>query len=194
MPETLLKRVGRNDLPEAYRAGWDHSVSVNGDATLLEVLGNAPHLLDFLLADFYQKLFFGGAVENRYKQLARLRLSLQHGCRSCNRNNVPDTLAAGYSQAHVDALAEFGLAYEDADFTAAEKSVVALADEMVLTNVSGRLTDALYARLSGFFSDAEIAELTIVCGVLGGLNKAAFVLDAVQKEDYCVFAPKIAAE
>ena len=58
------------------------------------------------MQEFYAKVFFGGTVQQRYKQLARLKLSLIHGCRTCNKQNVPGAIEAGFTQAQIDALSD----------------------------------------------------------------------------------------
>jgi alkylhydroperoxidase family enzyme len=134
-------------------------------------------------------VFFGGNVGQRYKQLARLKLSLLHGCRTCNKQNVPGAIAAGITQAQVDAMDDF----ENGPFTDAEKAVIAYAAEVALTNPDGRMTPGLLARLRAHFSQADILELGTTMAVISGMAKLSFVLDLVEKEDYCPFAATAAA-
>jgi alkylhydroperoxidase family enzyme len=75
----------------------------------------------------------------------------------------------------------------------AEKAVLAFADQVALTNMDGDLSDALYARLSKHFSDADICELGTVMAVIAGMAKLSFVMRLVEKESYCPFAPPDAA-
>jgi alkylhydroperoxidase family enzyme len=154
------------------------------EPTFVEVFANNPEMLDFVMNKFYGPVFFGGKVDNRYKQLARLKLSLEHGCRTCNKQNVPGALAAGLSQAQIDAMDSF----ETGPFTEAEKAVLAYASEVALTNVEGRLTPALYKRLRAHFADADILELGTAMAVISGMAKLSFVLNLVEKENYCPFA------
>lgn len=65
--------------------------------------------------------------------------------------------------------------------------MLALADELALTNLGGRLDVDLYAQLRANFTDGQIMELGTVGGVLGGMNKLAFVFDLVEREPYCPF-------
>jgi alkylhydroperoxidase family enzyme len=146
------------------------------EPTFVEVFASNPAMLEFVMDRFYAGVFFGGQVDQRYKQLARLKLSLLHGCRTCNRQNVPGALAAGVSQAQIDAMDD----YESWPFTDAEKAVLAYAD--------GRLTPALYRRLRAHFSEADILELGVAMAVISGMAKLSFVLDLVEKESYCPFA------
>ena len=163
---------------------WDTLNGLTGEPTFIEVMAAAPELLKFVMQDFYGDIFFGGRVEEKYKQLMRLRLSLAHGCRSCNLQNVPGTMAAGYSDEQIAAIEGDRSVFDDA-----EQAVLGLADAMVMTNVEGRMTPDLHARLKAHFSDAEICELAVVSGFIGGMAKMAFVLDLVEREEVCPLSP-----
>src|SRR5512145_1379589 len=139
MADTLLTRTPRDRLPAQFHAAWDALNGLAEEPTFVEVFATHPAMLDFVMNQFYAGVFFGGRVDQRYKQLARLRLSMLHGCRTCNRQNVPGALAAGISQAQVDAMDQV----ETGPFTGAEKAVIAYADEVALTNPDGRLTAEL---------------------------------------------------
>jgi alkylhydroperoxidase family enzyme len=147
------------------------------------VFSQAPALLRFVMQEFYVKVFFGGEVAQHYKQLARLTLSLVHGCRTCNLQNVPGALEAGFSQAQIDALAAGDLA----PFDEAERAVIEYARQMVLTNMEGRMTPELFAQLRRHFSEAQILELGTAMAVIAGMAKLSFVLDLVERESYCPF-------
>jgi hypothetical protein len=104
MLDTLFTRIDRNHMAPQWQSARDMLDKLTGDATFVEVFAQAPELLEFVMQQFYAKVFFGGTVEQRYKQLARLKLSLIHGCLTCNKQNVPGALAAGFTQAQIDAL------------------------------------------------------------------------------------------
>jgi alkylhydroperoxidase family enzyme len=184
MTDTLFTRTPRAELPAGYHLAWDTLERLTGEPAFVEVFASNPAMLDFVMNQFYAGVFFGGRVEQRYKQLARLKLSLLHGCRTCNRQNVPGALAAGISQAQVDAMESF----EDGPFTDAEKAVLAYAAEVALTNAAGRMTPGLFRRLRAHFSEADILELGVAMAVISGMAKLAFVLDLVEREQYCPFA------
>ncbi len=184
MADTLFTRTPRDQLPEQYHLAWDTMNRLTEEPTFVEVFASNPSMLDFVMNDFYSRVFFGGRVDQRYKQLARLKLSLLHGCRTCNRQNVPGALEAGVSQAQIDAMRD----HENGPFTAAEKAVIAYADEVALTNMDGRMTPELYARLRSHFSEADILELGVAMAVVSGMAKLSFVLNLVEKEPYCPFA------
>ena len=171
MADTLFTRTPRDQLPEQYHLAWDTMNRLTEEPTFVEVFASNPSMLDFVMNDFYSRVFFGGLVDQRYKQLARLKLSLLHGCRTCNRQNVPGALEAGVSQAQIDAMRD----YENGPFTAAEKAVIAYADEVALTNMDGRMTPELYARLRSHFSEADILELGVAMAVVSGMGLLAWL-------------------
>ncbi len=191
MADTLFTRIPRDELPEGFRPAWDMLNKLTGEPTFIEVFGQAPELVNLVMNEFYMKTFFGGRVEQRYKQLVRLRLSIVHGCRTCNKQNVPGALEAGVSQAQVDAMIEGR--YPDELFTTAEQAVLEYADQMVLTNMNGQVGPELFGRLREHFSEPDILELGVVMAIVAGMAKLSFLLNLVEKEDYCPFIPGAAA-
>jgi alkylhydroperoxidase family enzyme len=188
MTDTLMTRTPRAQLAPTWQPAWDMLNGLTGSATFVEVFGQAPQLLEFVMNQFYMKLFFGGEVAQRYKQIARLRLSLLHGCQTCNRQNIPGALGAGFTQEQVDALAR-----EDfTPFTPAERAVIDYASQVALTNMNGELSPQLYAALRAHFSESDILELGTVMAVISGMAKLSFVLNLVDKESYCPFAARAA--
>jgi len=184
MTDTLFSRTDRSGLGP-WQPAWDTLHGLTGDATFVEVFAQAPALLEFVMQQFYAKVFFGGEVEQRYKQLARLKLSLIHGCRTCNKQNVPGALAAGFTQTQIDALIDGRLEV----FDEVERAVIEYAEQVALPNMNGQMTPALFTRLSTHFSEAQILELGTAMAVISGLAKLSFVLDLVERESYCPFAP-----
>lgn len=182
-PQPFLKRVPPDEMPDKLRAAWRKSMELRGDAAFFEVFGNNPGLYDWYTESFYKEVFHGGAVPRRIKELARLRLSTIHGCRFCNQGNRVDALSAGLTGAEIDTLSD----YENASFSEAEKAVLRLADQMLLTNPDGALSQSLYDDLRKHFTDGELLELGLIMAVLSGMAKFLFAFDLVEKEDYCVF-------
>ncbi len=185
-PDTPLARVPRDRLPPALKEAWDRSQALHGDATFLEVFGNAPKVLDWYMNDFYAKLFYSGRLDRRIVELVRLRLANIHGCAFCNRSDRIAALDAGVPQAQIDTLSD----YENGPFSDKEKAALALADVMVLTNPKGHVTKAIYGRARAHFSDGEMVELGVIMAVLCGMAKMIFAYDLVEKEDYCPFVPE----
>ncbi len=183
MSDTSFTRIGRDRLAPEWQPAWDTLHKLTGDATFVEVFAQAPDMLGFVMQQFYMNIFFGGKVAQRYKQLARLQLSLIHGCRTCNKQNVPGALEAGFTPAQIEALEQGRL---DA-FAPAEQAVIDYARQVALSNLEGRMNPALFARLRAHFSEADILELGTTMAVISGMAKLSFVLDLVEREPYCPF-------
>lgn len=189
MTDTIFPKVPREEMTDDAKAAFDALVELSGDATFVEVFARAPELLNFAMVDFYQKLFFGGRVVEKYKQLSRLRLSMNHGCRTCNLQNVKGVAGFGYSQTQIDAMWKG----DYSSFSEDEQAVMELADEIALNNREGEYTPALHEKLKRHFSDEDILELAMCLGVIVGLVKLSFTLGLVQKESYCEFGASVAA-
>lgn len=184
MTDTVFTRTSRDQIDATWQPAWDMLNKLTGDATFVEVFAQRPDLLDFVMNRFYMTIFFAGKVGDRYKQLARLRLSLSHGCLTCNKQNVPGALEAGFTQPQIDALADGR--YEV--FTPAERAVIRYAEQVALTNMDGEMTPELFGDLRAHFSEGEILELGTAMAVISGMAKLSFVLNLVEKEPYCPFA------
>ncbi len=179
-----IRRFSRDELSPDLQEKWDWLDGMTGQAAFIEGVANAPELLDFTLNDFYGKIFYEGRVERRFKELARLRMSLGHGCRTCNLGNSLGAQEVGYTMAQLEAIEG-----DRSCFDAAEQVVLALADEFLMQNQQGHMAPALYHRLRAHFDDAQILELGTVMSYLGGLAKLLFVFDLAEKEEYCRFRP-----
>jgi len=184
MTDTLFTRTDRDRLAAPYQPSWDMLHKLTGDATFVEVFSQAPVMLDFVMQQFYAKVFFGGTVQQRYKQLARLKLSLIHGCRTCNKQNIPGAIGAGFTQAQIDALIAGDLKL----FAPAERAVIGYAEQIALSNMDGHMSAALFEELRAQFSEAQILELGTAMAVISGMAKLSFVLGLVERETYCPFA------
>jgi alkylhydroperoxidase family enzyme len=189
MSDTLLKRVAPEDMYEGARAAYDALHGLTGDATFVEVFAQDPKLLDFAMVEFYQKLFFEGRVPQKYMQLGRLRMSMSHGCRSCNMQNVPMIKDVGVTDEQVEAM----WAQDYSGFPEDEVAVMELADMIALDNREHEMTPELLAKLKRHFSEVDILHMSMCFGVIVGMVKISFVLGLVQKESYCEFGASEAA-
>lgn len=189
MTDTLFAKVAPGEMPDGARQAFEALNDLTGDATFVEVFAKAPELLGFVMGDFYQKLFFEGRVPEKYMQLARLRLSMNHGCRTCNMQNVPSVAAMGYSDAQINAM----WAKDYSGFPEDEQVVMELADEIALNNRAGEMSADLFARLRNHFSEEDILHIGMCLGVIVGMVKMSFAFGLVQKEPYCEFGATKAA-
>ena len=71
MPDPVLQRIPRSDMSERMANEYDTALALRDDATMYEVGANAPELMDWYKDEFYGRLFYGGLVEARIKELLR---------------------------------------------------------------------------------------------------------------------------
>ncbi len=180
----VFPKLSKGDLPTNLKEIWDTSEARRGEAKFIAGMAHNPQLLEWYLGDFYQKLFYGGAVERRYKELGRLRLSNVHGCRSCNTGNRLDAAEGGLIPDQIRNIHDLThSAHSDAD-----KAVMKLADLMSMGADPGSVLESeLYQELSQNFSDGDILELAMTLALLAGMARFIFAFDLAEKEDYCAF-------
>lgn len=186
MPDTPLKRMAPHDMPESLRGSWQQSKALRGDATFIEVMANEPRLFEWYRDQFYGQIFGAGRVPGRLKELARYRLSTQHGCYYCNQGNRRDALAAGLNNDDLAAIEQGDLEH----FSGVDRAVLMLANQMLLTCHDGALKGPVYDALSKHLDDGQIVELGMVLAVLTGMARFLFVYDLVEKEANCPFHPE----
>ena len=63
--------------------------------------------------------------------------------------------------------------------------MLALCDEMAITNPHGYMDGELYDRLAPHFSDGEIFEIGMTMAVLSGMAKFLFCFDLAKREETC---------
>jgi len=189
MPEPHLNRVTRDDMPPALQTMWDTGMERTGDATIIEVMANAPEILRWYSEEFYGQIFYNGndkmRLDIRTKELLRIKLSKQHGCQFCNRSNTIDALAVGITQEQIDNIREPGAAY----FDEKDLAVIEVAEQMMLQNMHGELTKQLYDELRKYYDDGEIVEIGFIAAILTGMAKWVFTCDIVNREEVCPIKP-----
>lgn len=190
MPNPLMHCVPRENMPAHLQAIWDMGKERTGETALIEVMANAPDVLDWYFNSFYAGIFFKGRVDVRTKELLRMKLSKHHGCFFCNRNNTVDALNAGVTQEQIDNIFEI----DSPCFDDRDRAILSFAEQMMLQNMNGHMDKALYDRLRAYYSDADLVEIGVVAAVLTGMAKWLFVTDLVTKEENCPIVPREAAE
>jgi AhpD family alkylhydroperoxidase len=189
MPEPHLNRVDRANMAPAFQEMWDVGTQRTGDATVIEVMANAPEILRWYFEEFYGQIFYSGnskmKLDVRTKELLRIKLSKQHGCQFCNRSNTVDALAVGITQEQIDNIRE-----PSPDlFDEKDMAVILLAEEMMLQNMHGQLSKGLHDKLRKYYDEGEIVEMGFVSAILTGMAKWIFTFDIVDREEVCPIKP-----
>ena len=195
MPQPAIPTLTRAELPTDLTELFDMGLERTGDATIIGVMAQHPDILRWYFGEFYEGLFYnthkGMKVDVRTKELLRLKLSKQHGCQFCNRFNTVEAKKAGITDEMIENIFD----PDSSVFDPRDRAVLRLCEEMMLQNMGGQLTGALYAELREHYDDAQIIEIGFVAAVLTGVAKWIFTFDMVNREETCpIEAPSVAAE
>jgi alkylhydroperoxidase family enzyme len=123
---------------------------------LYRVLGHAPQMLRAWL-DFAWPLRLNAQASRRIRELLILRGAQVTGTRYEWVHHLPMALAAGVTQAQIDALSDEWAS--SAMFSNPEKAVLRLADEV--TRGPGASAECIAALGKQGYSNTEITELTL---------------------------------
>lgn len=157
-----LPLVGIADITGPLRDRVDLVERLGGDLGFYRWAANAPQVTDFYWGDFYQRIFFGGRLPVRLKEIVRLRLAARTGCAFCASGDRASALANGLAAAEVDdAFAGRVDAFADERERAALRVAEAVAD------ADPCAAQADLARLPA----EEGVELAMVAGVLAGVGR-----------------------
>ncbi|MGE0255054.1 MAG: carboxymuconolactone decarboxylase family protein [Alphaproteobacteria bacterium] len=136
----------------------------------VRTMAHAPFLamlfLPFQVAT--QREWPGTHISGRLKELVVIKTSHINECEYCFAHNTALGEAAGITHDQVIALSSDDYRTSDL-FDARERMALEWAEHMT-RRTAGR-DEALYARLRALFSDAEIVELTLICGLFNMINR-----------------------
>jgi AhpD family alkylhydroperoxidase len=185
MPNPVISPLDKTDLPDDLRAMYETGMERTGDATIIGVMGKQPEILRWYFGEFYKGIFYnenpGMRVDVRTKELLRIKLSKQHGCQFCNRSNTIDAAKVGITDEMLDKIFDIN----DPIWDGKDRAVLKLAEEMMLQNMDGQLSPALYKELNQYYDDGQIVEIGFIAAVLTGVAKWIFTYDIVDREETC---------
>jgi len=139
---------------------------------LYRALLNSPDLADVWLS-FFTVIRQKGALSERFRELAIMRVAVLNGANYEYEAHVPFALKAGLTQAQLDALPAWR---KSAVFGPNDRVVLEYTDAMTKKI---RVPDRVFKRVKRLFDDREIVELT---ATIGGYNLVSRVLEALEIE------------
>ena len=148
------------------------------------LLGNSPRILRSLHELFHslQGEKGGGVAQLVDKELVAIKTSYMNGCDYCLGHNVDFGQQVGLSLEEVTAAMSSDFA--SSDVLSGRQKALLRWTEAVTLNTAGDDDEAL-AELKQHFSQPEIAELTLMCGLFNGWNRFtdAFKVELEAPED-----------
>ncbi len=166
-----LSRLRRSQVSESTGAIYDRYMRTRGNVpNMFRTVAHRPEIFETMIAHF-EAVLNTGTLTTKLKELVIVRTSQLNACEYCLASHSVIAGRLGWSQDQIDGLDS----YESrADFTAAEKTALRLADRMTLD--SNRITDLEFARLREFYSEGEIVELMAAIGIFNYFNRFNNVL------------------
>jgi uncharacterized peroxidase-related enzyme len=139
-------------------------------------LAHAPYLamlfLPFQAAN--QREWPGARLSGKLKEMVIIKTSHVNGCDYCYAHNTALGEAAGITHEQVIAMSSDDYLTSDL-FDERERAAIEWAEHM--TKNTARARDDVYARVKDQYSDAEIVELTLICGMFNMINRINDSLD-----------------
>ncbi len=141
----------------------------SGDTPLLRTVGLRPELAPLL--DEFLAATWAATTDPLTLELCRLRIAQIHGDRGQLALRHEPALAAGLTEEHVAALADY---LDSPLFTAHQRHCLAYAEQYVI-DVHG-ITDADAAAVKQESSDDQYVAFTVALGLFDGLGRMRLAL------------------
>jgi AhpD family alkylhydroperoxidase len=136
----------------------------------------------------WNKTLYKGVLPHKLKEMCRIKISVAHQCGYCSTVRSNLAKAEGLTEDMIGAL--LGDYYTSKYFTAREKAALCYA-ELFKQGEHAIDRDEVYDELKRHFSDQEIIELGLLCGMTDGVGKLVKSFDVMSWEDACHLNPKL---
>lgn len=144
---------------------------------LFKTIAHKPDALATLYP-FATTLLSDNSLSAKIKELAILSTSKINKCHYCVAHHTEMGKRAGLDQAQIDAISN----YRDSElFSKEEKAVIEYAEQV--TNDAEELSDELFSKLKGFYSEQQIVLLTLIIGLFQIFNKFNGALQVELEKD-----------
>jgi AhpD family alkylhydroperoxidase len=136
----------------------------------------------------WNKTLYKGVLPHKLKEMCRIKISVAHQCGYCSTVRSNLAKAEGLTEDMIGAL--LGDYYTSKYFTAREKAALRYA-ELFKQGEHAIDRDEVYDELKRHFSEQEIIELGLLCGMTDGVGKLVKSFDVMSWEDACHLNPKL---
>ncbi|HEY1647338.1 MAG TPA: carboxymuconolactone decarboxylase family protein [Terracidiphilus sp.] len=161
-----ISRLDRSEVGAEMGALYDKAFAQRGNVpNMFRVMAHRPEIFATMQAHFGAVLNTG-TVPTKLKELIIVRTSQVNETPYCLASHTILARNLGWTDDQLAHLAEWR---ERADFTAAEKAALRLAETM--TRDAHAVTDEQFAELRGFYSEGEVVELMCAIGLFNYFNR-----------------------
>jgi len=166
-----IPRINPEDAPVELKEFYNAVTGLIGRVpNAYRTMAHAPFLamlfLPFQSAN--QREWPGSRLSGKMKELVVIKTSHINGCEYCFAHNTALGAAAGITHEQVIAISSDDYLNSDL-FDKREKAAIEWAEHM--TKNTARERDDVYDRIKSLFSDAEIIELSLICGMFNMINR-----------------------
>lgn len=131
---------------------------------LFATIAHYPKALKPIL-DLYQAIAKESTIEPKLQELANLEVSRINRCDYCLAHHTQMAKMYGVSDEHLKRLK----AENDEVFSEKEKTVIEYARQV--TKDAEAVSDDLFKRLSSYFTESQIVNLTLIIGLMNVFNR-----------------------
>jgi uncharacterized peroxidase-related enzyme len=165
-----VRSIAPEELAPDLAAIWREFAGGYGPfANQVAVFAHVPAALRHLMP-MLMELRAAATLPKRYLEIAIVVVSNLNACHYCVAHHKPFLAVTGLSEAGIDRIMEWR---EHPELDATDKLVVEYA--IAAWEQSSRIPEALFRRLRGAFTEAQIVELTLritLCGFFNRFNDA----------------------
>ena len=166
-----IPRINPEDAPVELKEFYNAVTGLIGRVpNAYRTMAHAPFLamlfLPFQSAN--QREWPGSRLSGKMKELVVIKTSHINGCEYCFAHNTALGAAAGITHEQVISMSSDDYLKSDL-FDKREKAAIEWAEHM--TKNTARERDDVYDRIKSLFSDAEIIELSLICGMFNMINR-----------------------
>ena len=129
------------------------------------ILGHRPEVAG-ALGSLKAALHASGTLPPRLVELVRLRIAFHNQCRSCMAMRFQDAIDDGLTDQLVCSLEK---PEEAPDITDAERAALRYADLFATNHLL--IDDAVYDDLREYFSESELVDIALLCGLYVGTGR-----------------------
>ena len=161
-----IRRVERSEVSAEMVALYDQIFAQRGNVpNMFRTMAHRPEIFRTMMAHFAAVLNTG-TVSTALKELIIVRTSQINETPYCLASHTALARGLGWTDEQLTHLAEWS---ERADFTAAEKAALKLAE--TVTRNAHALSEEQFAELREHFSEGEIVELLCAIGLFNYFNR-----------------------
>lgn len=144
---------------------------------LFKTIAHKPDVL-LALYPFATSLLSDNSLSAKVKELAILTTSKTNRCHYCVVHHTEMGKKVGLTQEQIDSISDC----RDSDlFNQEEKTVIQYAEQV--TKDAEAVSDELFSKLKGFYSDQQIVLLTLIIGLFQIFNKFNGALQVELEKD-----------